>query len=286
MRLTCRPPDRVKSKEQQQQQHFEEQPQSVLHQRPSQTMSVIPSTPLSPTITQSLVATPVQQTTPTPTSPPQAQFYSAPHPSTSAPLPPDNEPRSLTPPASSNSVAQNDILKRIVKADNNGIKKKQRLENNAHHFKAIKGSVVPPPPLSKYKRPPPIIPNRPGERYPLGIPYIISETWTNCRQLCAREDCAQNSKASVSRHCISEYVQKGARGSCIPKDLRVEWCNTCYMTYDPLTCYVWWWRLMVVIDGMRIIILVYFHFFLINWRFVRGWIMQRLSLHCTKIKKS
>ena len=50
------------------------------------------------------------------------------------------------------------------------------------------------------------------------------------RRRCAREDCAQNSKASVSRHCISEYVQKGARGSCIPKELRVEWCNTCYMT--------------------------------------------------------
>ena len=236
MRLTCRAPDRVKSKEQQQKQHLQEH-QSILHQRPLPTMSVIPSTPLSPTITQSLVTSPVPQTTPTiAASPPQAQFYSAPHPSTSLPPPAGIEPLSFTPPTTSSSALnKSDILKRIVKADNDGIKKKQRLENNAHHFKAIKGNVVPPPPLSKYKRPPPIIPNRPGERYPLGIPYFIFCELTNwvVRRHCAREDCAQNSKASVSRHCISEYVQKGARGSCIPKDLRVEWCNTCYMTYDP-----------------------------------------------------
>jgi hypothetical protein len=174
MRLTCRAPDRVKSKEQQQKQHLQEH-QSFLHQRPLPTMSVIPSTPLSPTITQSLVTSPVQQTTPTTAaSPPQAQFYSAPHPGTSLPPPAGIEPLSFTPPTTSSSALnKSDILKRIVKADNDGIKKKQRLENNAHHFKAIKGNVVPPPPLSKYKRPPPIIPNRPGERYPLGIPYFI-----------------------------------------------------------------------------------------------------------------
>jgi len=33
------------------------------------------------------------------------------------------------------------------------------------------------------------------------------------------------------RHCISEYLQKGARGSSIPRHLRLHWCNKCYMRY-------------------------------------------------------
>ena len=46
---------------------------------------------------------------------------------------------------------------------------------------------------------------------------------------CAREDCVGDSKATVTRHCISEYLQKGARGSAIPRHLRLHWCNKCYM---------------------------------------------------------
>src|SRR5271170_6725591 len=100
------------------------------------------------------------------------------------------------------------------------------------------------------------------------------------RRRCAREDCAQNSKASVSRHCISEYVQKGARGSCIPKELRVEWCNTCYMTYPPPP------KTPLTVDTVetRIIILVYSHSYSINSRFVPRKTTLRTSLHRTKRK--
>ena len=48
---------------------------------------------------------------------------------------------------------------------------------------------------------------------------------------CAREDCAGDSHATVTRHCISEFLQKGARGSTIPRPLRLHWCNKCYMRY-------------------------------------------------------
>jgi hypothetical protein len=176
MRLTFRPRNKPKPKPQYP--HL----QKLLERHRQETMSVIPSaptstTPLSPTITQSrsLVTTPVPSTPVPTTTPPAPQFYSAPHPGLP---PPGIEPLSFSPPTTtvaSNSIprpaTQNDILKRIIKTDGDGgIKKKQRPANNAHHFKSVKGNIVPPPPLSKYKRPPPIIPNRPGERYPLGIP--------------------------------------------------------------------------------------------------------------------
>ena len=50
---------------------------------------------------------------------------------------------------------------------------------------------------------------------------------------CVREDCMGDSKATVTRHCISEYLQKGARGSSIPRHLRLHWCNKCYMRSFP-----------------------------------------------------
>src|SRR5271154_242681 len=167
MRLTCRPPERTKPK------------QPDLHP-PSMTAipTPIPSTaPLSP----SLATTPMSLPPPTP------QFFSAPPVLSRDPKPYRSSPIVAPRPS------QNDILKRIVKADD-GIKKKST-QHNAHYKKSVnkaskRGNVVPPPPLSKYKRPPPIVPNRPGDRYPLGIPY--TPLWTcladGGRRRCARED--------------------------------------------------------------------------------------------------
>src|SRR5277367_34869 len=146
MRLTCRPPERTKLK----------QP-DVHHPSMTAIPTPVPSTvPLSPSLT----------TTPLSLPPQTPQFFSAP-PVLS---------RDPKPYRSSGVVAprpnQNDILKRIVKADD-GIKKKTK-QHNAHYKSVNKGSkrgnVISPPPLSKYKRPPPILPHRPGDRYPLGIP--------------------------------------------------------------------------------------------------------------------
>src|SRR5271170_408070 len=148
MRLTCRPPERTKPK------------QPDLHP-PSMTAipTPIPSTaPPSPPLT----------TTPMSLPPPTPQFYSAP-PVLSRDPKPYRSSLVVSP-----RPNQNDILKRIVKADD-GIKKKKSTQHNAHYKSVNKGSkrgnVVPPPPLSKYKRPPPMVPHRPGDRYPLGIPY-------------------------------------------------------------------------------------------------------------------
>ena len=95
-------------------------------------------------------------------------LYAAAQHSPSSPPPTQQKQSSQSPTAgqSPSRPSQNDILRRIVKADDEGIKKR----NKQHQFKGLKGTIVPPPPLSKYKRPPPIIPNRPGERYPLGMP--------------------------------------------------------------------------------------------------------------------
>ena len=153
MRLTCRPPERTKASA----------PPLPLYRHHQQLpgMAAIPTSIISPLPPSSpLPTTPV---TLPPTSP---QFFSS---SSSAP-PPAKPFRSVPRPST------NDILKRIVKADD-GIKKKSRLpqsngtDDHQPHFKRIKGTIVPPPPLSKYKRPPPIVPHRPGERYPLGMPY-------------------------------------------------------------------------------------------------------------------
>src|SRR5271170_5001202 len=106
--------------------------------------------------------------------PPTPQFFSAPPVLSRDPKPYRSSPVVAPRPS------QNDILKRIVKADD-GIKKKST-QHNAHYKKSVykaskRGNVVPPPPLSKYKRPPPIVPNRPGDRYPLGIPYTPLLLW-------------------------------------------------------------------------------------------------------------
>lgn len=146
MRLTCRPPERTKATKL----------NDFSHSR-------ITAIPLSMTSTvpppSSLTATPV-------TLPPQPpQFFSAP-PVVSR----DPKPCRTSPPPSSRPT-QNDILKRIVKADDGIKKKSQQQSQQPHHFKGMKGTIVPPPPLSKYKRPHPIVPHQPGERYPLGMPY-------------------------------------------------------------------------------------------------------------------
>src|SRR5579859_8041758 len=231
MRLTCRPPERTKAK------HTE-----FHHHR----MTAIP-TSLTPTLP---LPPPSVLMTSTDSSPTPPQFFSA---------PPVKSYVSSPPPPPPSVPSQNDILRRIVKADD-GIKKKKK-KDNRHKFKS---DIVPAPPLSRYKRPAPIVPNRPGDRYPLGIPYEHDLTTLMDRGLCAREDCAQNSKASVSRHCISEYVQKGARGSCIPKQYRVEWCNTCYMTYCLSSS-----LLTVVTVATQIISLVSFPSSWISWRYAQ-----------------
>jgi hypothetical protein len=76
-------------------------------------------------------------------------------------------------------------------------------------------------------------PNDAGDRYFKGKPYLfLLATSLIFSGKCAREDCMGDSKATVTRHCISEYLQKGARGSSIPRHLRLHWCNKCYMRYS------------------------------------------------------
>jgi hypothetical protein len=155
MRLTCRPPERTKAKH-----------NDFHHQR----MAPIP-TSIAPAVPppHPLPSTPARQPSVSP------QFFSAPPVLSSVPFvdqsPPNlDSPLSLPQPTqngASSGPGHNDVLRRIVKTDD-GIKKKKL------HFKVRKDGIVPPPPLSKYKRPPPIVPNRPGDRYPLGIPYVIS----------------------------------------------------------------------------------------------------------------
>ena len=157
MRLTCRPPERTKTKT------------NDLHHH--QRMTAIPI----PSMTSNLPPSPSLTTTPVTLAPTSPQFFSAPPIMTrdqqqqQLPSPQPIPYRTSSPPLPSRP-SQNDILKRIVKADD-GIKKKP----NHHHNHVNKGvnraTIIPPPPLSKYKRPPPIVPHRPGERYPLGIPY-------------------------------------------------------------------------------------------------------------------
>jgi hypothetical protein len=155
MRLTCRPPERTKAKH------------NDFHQ---QRMTAIP-TSIAPSVPSPnpIPSTPVHQ----PGAPPQ--FFSAPPVLSGVPFldsspPAVDSPRSVPRPmhnGASSRATHNDPLRRIVKTDD-GIKKKKKL-----HFKIRKDGIVPPPPLSKYKRPPPIVPNRPGDRYPLGIPYVF-----------------------------------------------------------------------------------------------------------------
>ena len=95
-----------------------------------------------------------------------------------------------------------------------------------------------------------LVPHPAGQRYHKGQPYLphllshsssspvflygILFRWPDFRGACAREDCMGDSKATVNRHCISEYLQKGARGSSIPRPHRFYWCNKCYMRYTPI----------------------------------------------------
>jgi hypothetical protein len=96
-----------------------------------------------------------------------------------------------------------------------------------------------------------LVPHKPGERYYKGKPYSFYDIINN-RGKCAREDCIGDSKATVTRHCISEYLQKGARGSSIPRHLRLFWCNKCYMRFFFLMQ-----EIIIDIERMWIIILVY-----------------------------
>lgn len=160
MRLTCRPPERTKPK----QPDFHHLSMTAIPTPSPVIVSPSAPPPLSPSLT-----TPPPRGLP----PPTPQFFSAP-----PVLSRDPKPYRVSPVAAPRP-SHNDILKRIVKADD-GIKKKSTQHNG--HFKSSKrGNVVSPPPLSKYKRPPPMVPNRPGDRYPLGIPYFPPElrglTW-------------------------------------------------------------------------------------------------------------
>jgi hypothetical protein len=62
------------------------------------------------------------------------------------------------------------IDKSKVTSDNEIAKDIGKLKKRLHSYHS-KMSIVPPPPLAKYRKPAPVIPHRPGERYPLGIPY-------------------------------------------------------------------------------------------------------------------
>jgi hypothetical protein len=104
-------------------------------------------------------------------------------------------------------------------------------------------------PSSRY-----LVPHSAGERYHKGKPYVPISSHPNIPPFipshvlyvtiaryadgsgkCAREDCKGDSLATVTRHCISEYLQKGARGSSIPRPLRLHWCNKCYMRYPTIS---------------------------------------------------
>jgi len=132
-------------------------------------MAAIPIT----SMTSNLPPSPSRTTTPVTRPPTSPQFFSAPPVMIRDQQP--QQPYRTSSPTLPSRPSQNDILKRIVKADD-GIKKKSNHHHNHHHHslpinKGIsRATIVPPPPLSKYKRPPPIIPHRPGDRYPLGIP--------------------------------------------------------------------------------------------------------------------
>jgi hypothetical protein len=78
-----------------------------------------------------------------------------------------------TTPATNARPSQNEILRRIVKSEDTGSKKrKAKTITFRQHLSGKKDpNVIAPPPLSKYKKPPHIVPHRPGDRYPLGIPY-------------------------------------------------------------------------------------------------------------------
>jgi hypothetical protein len=147
MRLTCRPPERLKTKNKESRQPLMaaipplHPPASPVIVAPSS----LPATPLDPALTPSQF---LPQSAPPTVLPIDHKLY---QPSSTPARPPSN-----------------DILKRIIKSDG-GIKKKSH-----PHAKSKGGDIVPPPPLSKYKRPPPIVPHKPGERYALGIPYVSS----------------------------------------------------------------------------------------------------------------
>jgi len=146
MRLTCRPPERLKTK---------------INDYNYPLMTAIP--PLPASTSPVVVSPPSLPATPLATAPTPSQFLPL-----SAPPVLPIEPRPYQPSSTPARPPSNDILKRIIKSDG-GIKKKSH-----SHTKSKGGDIVPPPPLSKYKRPPPIVPHKPGERYALGIPYVAS----------------------------------------------------------------------------------------------------------------
>jgi hypothetical protein len=49
-------------------------------------------------------------------------------------------------------------------------------------------------------------PNDAGHRYFKSKPYLFLRFLSNFSGKCAREDCMRDSKAMVTRHCISEYL--------------------------------------------------------------------------------
>jgi len=146
MRLTCRPPERLKT---------------MNNDYHHPVMTAIP--PLAASTSPVVVSPPSLPATPLPPVPPASQYL----PQSAPPVLPI-EPKPCQPSSTPTHPPSNDILKRIIKSEG-GIKKKSH-----SHAKSKGGDIIPPPPLSKYKRPPPIIPHKPGERYPLGIPYVIS----------------------------------------------------------------------------------------------------------------
>lgn len=176
MRLTCRPPERTKQK----------QPEPLPFKMSSTAISPsppparLPSPSSAPPPPPLVLPTPPNTTTPvssqSSSNPPSTQLHnSAPELQNTKHCTPKQSystqpPRPISPTLPRPS--HNDILKRIVKADDAIKKRSSSSGSPTTHFKGVKGTIVPPPPLSKYKRPPPIVPNRPGERYPLGIPYL------------------------------------------------------------------------------------------------------------------
>ena len=134
-----------------------------------------PATQLSPPHNNTSILTPQH---------PPPQFFPAsangvmqdaplhPHPTTSHSTPTPTAPPPVL-------ASQNDtLLPRIVKSEDTAAIKKRKSKTITfrQHLPGSKrdkkeSDVVSPPPLSKYKKPPPVVPHRPGDRYPLGIPY-------------------------------------------------------------------------------------------------------------------
>ena len=102
-----------------------------------------------------------------------------PHPTPSHSIPTTTAPPPVPATDSRIVASYNDtLLPRIVKSEDNAAVKKRK--SKAITFRQHlpgptrdkkESDVVSPPPLSKYKKPPPVVPHQPGDRYPLGIPY-------------------------------------------------------------------------------------------------------------------